>query len=83
MRMEYSILIEKIDDGSLPDGYYYAHIPALDLTTHGLGIENARKAAEDLAKLWIEEKLANSEPIPRETESYFSKIEVNNAIFSA
>ncbi|TAL34438.1 MAG: type II toxin-antitoxin system HicB family antitoxin [Spirochaetes bacterium] len=81
--MEYSILIEKIDDGSLPEGYFYAHIPALDLTTHGFGIENAKKAAEDLVNLWIEEKLANSEPIPRETESYFSKIEVSNALHGA
>lgn len=30
--MEYSVLIEKITDGGLPDGFYYAHIPALDLT---------------------------------------------------
>jgi len=81
--MEYSILIEKIDDGSLPEGYYYAHIPALDLTTHGYGIENARQAAKDLVTLWIEEKLANSETIPRESESYFSKIDVDNAILSA
>jgi predicted RNase H-like HicB family nuclease len=81
--MIYSILIEKINDGSLPEGYYYAHIPALDLTTHGFGIENAKKAAEDLVNLWIEEKLANSEPIPCESESYFSKIEVTNALLSA
>jgi predicted RNase H-like HicB family nuclease len=81
--MEYSVLIEKINDGSLPEGYFYAHIPALDLTTHGFGIENARKAAEDLVNLWIEERLANSEPIPLESESYFSKIEVSNAVLSA
>jgi len=43
----------------LPEGYFYAHIPALDLTTHGFGIENTKKAAEDLVNLWIEEKLAN------------------------
>ncbi len=81
--MEYSILIEKIEDGSLPDGYYYAHIPSLELTTHGLGIDGAKKAAEDLVGLWIEEKLANSEPVPRESESYYSKIEVADAVHCA
>jgi predicted RNase H-like HicB family nuclease len=68
--MEYSVLIEKINDGSLPEGYYYAHIPALDLTTHGLGIEGAKTAAEELITIWIEEKLANAEPVPVESDSY-------------
>ena len=81
--MDYSILIEKIDDGSLPEGYYYAHIPTLDLTTHGFGIEGAKKAALDLVELWIKEKKARSEPVPSESESYFSKIEINDAVFSA
>jgi hypothetical protein len=49
--MEYSVLMEKITDGSLPDGFYYAHIPALDLTTHGLGIEGAKSAAEEFKEL--------------------------------
>jgi len=81
--MEYSVLIERINDGSLPDGYYYAHIPSLDLTTHGLGIEGAKKAAEDLVRLWIEEKLANSEEILCESESYYCKIEILDAILCA
>ncbi|TVR60838.1 MAG: type II toxin-antitoxin system HicB family antitoxin [Spirochaetaceae bacterium] len=81
--MEYSVLIEKINDGSLPDGYYYAHIPALDLTTHGMGIQGAKTAAEDLIYIWIEEKLAHAEPIPIESDSYYSKIEVKNALQSA
>lgn len=54
--MTYSVIYEKINDASFPPGYYYAHIPALDLTTHGLGIDGAREAAKDLVKLWIEEK---------------------------
>jgi predicted RNase H-like HicB family nuclease len=74
--MEYSVLIEKINDSSFPEGYFYAHIPALDLTTHGQGIEGARQAAEELIKLWVEEKNANSEPVPVETESYYSKIAI-------
>ena len=54
--MEQVIIYEKITDGSLPDNYFYAHIPALDLTTHGIGVEGAKSAAEDLIKLWTEEK---------------------------
>ena len=37
-------------------GYYYAHVPSLGLTTHGLGVEGARQAAADLLRLWIAEK---------------------------
>jgi predicted RNase H-like HicB family nuclease len=81
--MEYSVLIEKISDNSLPDGYYYAHIPALDLTTHGMGIEGAKKAAEELITVWLEEKIAHKEPIPVETDTYYSKIEIKNALQSA
>jgi len=62
--MTYTIIYEKISDSSFPEGYYYAHIPAFDLTTHGLGIEGAKSAAEDLLKIWIEEKKANGEKIP-------------------
>lgn len=57
--MTYTIIYEKITDGSSPEGYYYDHIPVLDLTTHGLGIEGAKEAAKDLMKIWIEEKEAN------------------------
>jgi len=81
--MIYSIVYERVDDTSLPPGYYYAHIPALDLTTHGLGIEGAKAAATDLLKLWIEEKRANGESVPLETEAFFSKIEIDDAILSA
>ncbi len=81
--MEYSILFERLEeDESLPEGYYYAHIPALDLCTHGLGIDGAKKAILDLAKLWIEEKRANGERVPVELESYFTKIEIDHALFS-
>ncbi|MBI3579168.1 MAG: type II toxin-antitoxin system HicB family antitoxin [Ignavibacteriales bacterium] len=69
--MTYSILFERVTDTSFPSGYYYAHIPALDLTTHGLGIEGAKEAAKDLLRLRIEEKKANGEKIPVEVESFF------------
>ena len=54
--MKYGILLEKISEGEFPDGYFYAHVPTLGLTTHGEGIEGALEAAKDLISLWIEEK---------------------------
>jgi len=78
--MTYTIIYEKISDGSLPEDYYYAHIPALDLTTHGLGIDGAKNAAKDLIKLWIEEKKANGEIVPMEDETLISKIDVEDAL---
>jgi predicted RNase H-like HicB family nuclease len=54
--MTYTIVYQKINEKNFPPGFYYAHIPALDLTTHGLGIDGAKAAAKDLLKLWIEEK---------------------------
>jgi predicted RNase H-like HicB family nuclease len=56
--MTYDILVEKAPKGELPGGFYYAHVPALDLTTHGQAVEGARAAAEDLIKLWLAEKKA-------------------------
>ena len=59
--MQYSIPYEAVSDPGFAAGYFYAHIPALDLTTHGLGIEGAKAAALDLITLWIEEN-ARGEP---------------------
>jgi predicted RNase H-like HicB family nuclease len=78
--MTYTIIYEKITDGSLPEGYYYAHVPTLDLTTHGLGIDGAKEAAKELTKAWIEEKRANGEPVPTEDDTLISKIDVEDAI---
>jgi len=78
--MIYSIVYERVDDPSLPNEYYYAHIPALDLTTHGLGIDGAKAAATDLLTLWLEEKRANGENVPLELEAFFSKIEIDDAV---
>lgn len=61
--MNYPVLFEKIVSPDFPPGHYYAHIPALGLTTHGLGIDGARAAAVDLAHLWISEKTANGETV--------------------
>lgn len=74
--MNFAVLFEKVTDADFPPGYYYAHIPSLGLTTHGLGIEGARQAATDLLRLWIAEKRANGEPIPQTGEPLFSTIEL-------
>lgn len=80
--MTYTILLQKIEERGFPPEYYYAHIPALDLTTHGSGIEGAKEAAKDLLKLWIEEKKAAGESIAPENEILVSKLEVEDALFS-
>lgn len=74
--MTYTVVFEKINDSSFPEGYYYAHIPSLDLTTHGLGFEGARDAAKDLIKLWIEEKRTSNEEIKIEQDVFVSSVEV-------
>ena len=49
--MHYSVVLDAIDEPGF-EGYYYAYIPTLDLTTQGKGIEGAMQAARDLAELW-------------------------------
>ena len=78
--MTFSVIYERISDRSFPPGYYYAHIPTLDLTTHGLGIEGARDAAKDLLRLWIEEKKSQGEPIPTDSDILYSSIEIEDAV---
>jgi predicted RNase H-like HicB family nuclease len=53
--MNFAIIYEKIEDEDFPEGYYYAHIPLYNLTTHGFGIDGAKEAAKDLIKLWIQD----------------------------
>jgi predicted RNase H-like HicB family nuclease len=78
--VRYSLLIEPVRVAGFAPGFYYAHVPALDLTTHGEGIEGARAAAEDLIRLWLEEKRARGEPVPREADSYFAQDEIDDAL---
>jgi len=54
--MRYSVLLEPINEPEF-QGYYYADIPTLDLTTHGQGIEGAIAAAQELIEAWIDEDL--------------------------
>lgn len=81
--MQYSILYEAVTEAGFPPGYYYAHIPALDLTTHGPGIEGAKAAALELIKVWIQEKRSHGEPVPVEAESFFSRVDVDDALLGA
>ncbi len=78
--MKFGIVIEQVEDSHLPAGYYYAHIPSLGLTTHGLGIEGAKIAAHDLIKLWIAEKKSKGEVVAVPQESLFSVVEVEDAL---
>ena len=54
--MRYSVALEVVPESEQMPGYFYAHIPSLGLTTHGLGSNGALEAAKDLVKLWTEEK---------------------------
>ena len=53
--MRYSVVLDPIHEPEF-EGYYYAHIPTLDLTTHGQGIEGALTAAQELVEAWVSEK---------------------------
>jgi predicted RNase H-like HicB family nuclease len=77
--VRYSVLIESVDEAGF-EGYYYAHVPALDLTTHGQGIEGALQSARELVEAWVAEKQAHGEAIPRERQSVLAHIEVADAI---
>ncbi|MEY2467014.1 MAG: hypothetical protein QOD03_1535 [Verrucomicrobiota bacterium] len=82
--MNFSVVFEKVQEPDFPPGYFYAHIPSLGLTTHGLGVEGARAAAADLLKLWVSEKHANGEKIPASAETLFSTLDIpDDALQSA
>ncbi len=73
--MRYTVFIEPTHEPDQP-GWYYAHIPALDLTTHGYGVEAAMQAAKDLVKGWIAELREQGQDIPVEELSFITQIEV-------
>jgi len=77
--MRYSVLIEAVNEAGF-EGYYYAHVPSLDLTTHGQGMEGALQAAQELVEAWVAEKQAHGETIPTERHSVIAHIEVADAI---
>jgi len=77
MMLTYPIVFEKVAEAEGLPGHFYAHVPALGLTTHGVGIEGARTAVLDLLPLWLSEKQAAGETVPRPGEFFFSTIEVD------
>ena len=77
--MHYSVFLEPVNEPEFP-GYYYAHIPTLDLTTHGEGIDGALAAAQELIEAWIAEKRAHGEAVPLEKKSLIARIEVPDAL---
>ena len=77
--MRYSVLIEPINEPEF-EGYYYAHVPTLDLTTQGEGIEGAIAAARELIEAWVEEKRSHGEKIPVESNSLITQIEIADAL---
>ena len=77
--MRYSVLLEPINEPEF-QGYYYAHIPTLDLTTHGRGIEGAIAAAQELIEAWVEEKRSRGESVPVETKSLVAQVEIPDAV---
>ena len=84
MKMNLGVLFEQVKEAGFPAGYYYAHIPTLGLTTHGLGIEGARATALDLARLWLAEKIANGESCRPAGDVLFSTLELpDDALQSA
>lgn len=77
--MRYSVFLEPVNEPEF-QGYYYAHIPTLDLTTHGQGIEGALAAAQELVEAWVAEKKARGESVPVETKSLIAQVEVSDAL---
>ena len=74
--MKYSVALEAVPESEQMPGYFYAHIPSLGLTTHGLGSNGALEAAKDLVKLWTEEKRAHQEEARPAGELVLATIEV-------
>ena len=80
--MRYSVLLEAIPENGF-EGFYYAHIPTLGLTTQGKGVEGALEAARELAEVWLAEKRAQGELPPTEHSALFGQIEVADAVHGA
>ena len=81
--MNYTVLYQRVNEPEFPENMFYAHIPTLDLTTHGIGVDGAQIAAHDLVELWIAEKKANGEPIPVEGDVLTGQINISDAVHSA
>lgn len=54
--MQCGVLFERIEQDGFPPGFYYDPIPSLGLTTHGLGVGDARSATVEL----LDDRLAEA-----------------------
>lgn len=79
--LRYSVFLEPVEEAGF-EGHYYAHIPALDLTTHGLGVEGALAAARELARMWVAEKHSHGEALPVENAALIGHIDVPDAVLA-
>ena len=77
--MRYSVVLNPVREPEF-EGYYYAHIPTLDLTTHGQGVEGALAAAQELAQAWVAEKQAHDEAVPVEDGALTAYVDVGDAV---
>ena len=78
--MRYSVLLEPINEPEF-EGYYYAHIPTLDLTTHGRGAVGAVAAVSGITiEGWIEEKRSRGEKVPVEAKSLIAHVDIPDAV---
>ena len=77
--MRYSVFLEPVNEAEF-SGYYYAHVPTLDLTTHGRDIEGALAAVQELIEAWVAEKRAHGEAVPIEEKSLITQIEISDAL---
>jgi predicted RNase H-like HicB family nuclease len=75
--MRYTVILEPTKESDKP-GWYYAHIPALDLTTHGLGPEGAMAAARDLVLGWVAELRSRGEEVPIEGQGFIGQIDISD-----
>ncbi len=80
--MRYAVLLEPVHELGF-EGFYYAHIPTLDLTTHGQGVEGALAAAQELVEVWISEKRLQGETIPSEAATLIGQIEIPDALLTS
>ena len=69
-------MIEPLPASEKQPGMYYAHIPSLGLTTHGMGVDGAMAAAKDLLMIWVEEKRANGEEVAPSGEAILATVEI-------
>ena len=74
--MRVPVLLERLPDEESMPGYFYAYVPSLGLTTHGLGVEGALEAARDLVTLWNEERRACGETVAIASEAILATVEV-------